>query len=60
MIEGDRNRGMAVPEEIKFSKNREKVKTKSLISCDIGINDVKKSSLEKIGEVFAKARKNLF
>ena len=44
---------MAVPEEIKFSKKGEKVETESFIPRDIGIDDVKKPSLEKIGKVFA-------
>ena len=34
-------------------KKREEGKTKPLISCDVGIDDVEKPSLEKIRKVFA-------
>jgi hypothetical protein len=53
LIKGDGNRGMAIPEKIELFEKREKVKAKSPISCDVGIDDVKKSSLEEVGKVFA-------
>jgi hypothetical protein len=54
LIKGDGNRGMAIPEKVELLKKGEQFKAKSPISCDIGIDDVKKSSLEEIGKVFAK------
>lgn len=49
LIKGDGNRGMAIPEKIEFFKKGEKLKAKSLIPCDVGIDDVKESSFEKVG-----------
>ena len=43
---------MAIPEEVEFFKKGKEVKAKPLIPCDIGIDDVKESSFEKVGKIF--------
>jgi hypothetical protein len=53
LIKGDGNRRMAIPEKIETSEEGEKVEAKSLIPCDVGIDDIKEPSFEKIGKVFA-------
>jgi hypothetical protein len=60
LIKGNGNWGMAIPEEIESFKKGEKVKTKSLIPCDIGIDDVKKSPFEKVGEVVIQEGEDFF
>jgi len=54
LIKGDGDGGMTIPEEVEFFKKGEEVKTKPLIPCDVGIDDVEKPSFEKIRKVFAK------
>jgi hypothetical protein len=53
LIKGHRNRGMAIPEKIELLQEREEFETESPVSGDVGIDDVKKSSLEEVGEVLA-------
>jgi hypothetical protein len=53
LIKGDGDGGMAIPKEVEFSKKGKKFKTKPLVPCDVGIDDVKKPSFEKIRKVFA-------
>jgi hypothetical protein len=54
LIEGDGDRGVAIPEKIKFFKKGDKVETKPSIAGDIGIDDVEKSPFEEVGKVLAK------
>jgi hypothetical protein len=44
---------MAIPEKIELLQEGEEFETKSPVSGDVGIDDVKKSSLEEVGEVLA-------
>jgi hypothetical protein len=60
LIKGDGDRGMSIPEKIELSKKGEKFETKSPVSCDVGVDDIKESSFEEVGKVFAKQRKDSF
>jgi hypothetical protein len=48
---------MAIPEEVELFKEGKEVKTEPLVPCNVGIDDVKESSFEKVRKVFVKQAK---
>jgi hypothetical protein len=58
-IKGDRDRGMAVPEEIEFLEKGDELKTKAPVPGNIGIDNVEKPPFQKIGEVSVEKREGL-